>query len=491
MAINSLSTLLTRPDGSSTPQRETTSGDFFTALAAAQKVQSGMKSGKDTYTVKAGDSLYRIVEYLKNDLELPQSATILVMEMTALNNLKNPDLIFPGQVLQLPRSVLNQTSQNPSSATPNNIVSNPNTAVSVSPAVGQVHAASTPPAAINHDFPIFSLQGNVILPAVIAVSQFAVSDISAIDSNLSQQSGTPSLTVTEKSVEAPTTNQAVTSPPCNHDLQTQMAIYKEDQLLAHPGGDYYFLRRSDNVYDPGFDQSRFVNRIGKDLFDAGENLLNIAKDLALGTQYKYVSETGEIKTGQEAGLLGTLKNFVEDVFSGLSFGAYVPEGEKAPDGALASVGHFFKKICYDGPIGDLLIGIPHALVNVVKDTALASLNLLEVIPDATISNFEWGQKATTKVFDNGQVVIDYLTDVLPGGNAWLRVHAAGPRGDIAPPVYFNLSTSEQGITDSRWAAVRNTPFRKTIETIGSILSDAAIIAVTTHSYSLSSDQRHD
>jgi len=46
-----------------------------------------------------------------------------------------------------------------------------------------------------------------------------------------------------------------------------------------------------------------------------------------------------------------------------------------------------KKILYDAPIRDLLIGIPHAAVNILKDAALASLNLLEVIPDATVGNF--------------------------------------------------------------------------------------------------------
>jgi len=84
-----------------------------------------------------------------------------------------------------------------------------------------------------------------------------------------------------------------------------------------------------------------------------------------------------------------------------------------------------------------------------------------------------------------------IADLLPCGNAWLRVYAIGSRGDIEPPVYFNLMTSEQGITDSRWATIRNTPFRKTIETIGSFLSVAAIAAFTTHSASLSSDQQHN
>jgi hypothetical protein len=260
----------------------------------------------------------------------------------------------------------------------------------------------------------------------------------------------------------------------------QIATYKEDQLLAHPGGDNYFLKRISKIYDESFDQSSFTNRVGKDLSDAGENLINMAKDLAIGSQYKYIGKDGETLDSQRVGLLGTVKNLLEDLLSGVSFGAYMPGDEKAPEGLGASFFHFIKKVFYEAPIKDLLVGVPHAGINVFKDAAFAALNLLETVPDATIGNFEWGQKATTTVFDNGQVAVDYLTDIIPGGNAWLRVHAAGADGEIAPPVLFSLQTSEQGITDSRWATVRNTPFRKTIETVGSLLSDAFVaVAATT------------
>jgi hypothetical protein len=255
---------------------------------------------------------------------------------------------------------------------------------------------------------------------------------------------------------------------------TQVAKYKEDQLLAHPGGDYYFHDRVEGVYNPEFDRGSFVNRMGKDLDDVGANLKNFVKDLMFGAKYKYVDEKGQIKEAQRGGLVGTVVNFFEDILSGLTFGAYTPAGEKAPEGVVESVGHFFKKIFYDAIVKDLAVGVPHTVINAGKDAALAALNLVQIVPDATIGNFEWGQKLTTTVFDNGQVAVDYLTDIIPGGNAWLRVHAAGSEDHWDFPIFFNFFTQEAGLTDPRWATVRNTPFRKTIETIGALVGDTVI-----------------
>ena len=257
-------------------------------------------------------------------------------------------------------------------------------------------------------------------------------------------------------------------------VETQMAMYKEDQLLAYPGGDYYFLDRSSGVYAPGFDRGQFENRVGKDLADVGENLQNMIKDLFGGTAYKYVGADGAITEGQRVGLMQTVAHFFDDVLSGLTFGAYTPAGEKAPEGLQESVVHFFKKIFYDGLVKDLMVGVPHSAINIGKDSAMAVINLLQVVPDSIIGNFEWGQKLTTAVFDNAQVAVAYLTDIIPSGNAWLRVHAMGNPGNQELPVLYNLHTAETGVDDQRWAAVRNTPFRKTIETIGSLLGDAAL-----------------
>lgn len=273
-------------------------------------------------------------------------------------------------------------------------------------------------------------------------------------------------------------------------LDAQIAMYAEDQLLAHPGGDHYFLDRVDGVYQPDADRSLFVNRVGKDVADAGANLLNLVKDLGEGSEFKYVAPDGSVKEAQRVGLLGTVGRFFGDLLSGLTFGAYTPEGEKAPEGFVESVGHFFKKVFYDAVVRDVLVGVPQSVVNMGKDAAFAAINLLQVVPDATIGNFEWGQKLTTTVFDNGQVAVDYLTDIVPGGNAWLRVHAAGRPGDLGMPIFYNLDTAEMGLADPRWAYVRNTPFRKTIETVGSLLGDAAFgLALSNQITGTSADQR--
>jgi hypothetical protein len=275
------------------------------------------------------------------------------------------------------------------------------------------------------------------------------------------------------------------------ELATQMAMYKEDQLLAHPGGDDYFLNGVSAVYNPAADRSLFENRIGKDLDDVGANLLNLVKDLTDGSEFKYVAADGSIQDGKRVGLMGTVQRFFGDLLSGLTFGAYMPEGEQKPEGFVDSVAHFFKKIFYDAVVKDVLVGVPQSVINMGKDAAFAAINLLQVVPDATIGNFEWGRTLTTTVFDNGQVAVDYLTDIAPGGNAWLRVHAAGRAGDLGLPIFYNLDTPEMGLTDPRWAYVRNTPFRKTIETVGSLLGDAAFsLMVSGQLPGTSSDQRN-
>jgi hypothetical protein len=73
---------------------------------------------------------------------------------------------------------------------------------------------------------------------------------------------------------------------------------------------------------------------------------------------------------------------------------------------------------------------------------LAAVNALEAVPDANIGNLESGRKLTTKVFDKGQVAVSYLTDVIPGGEEWFRIHSPGKtkKGSMLP-VYYNLKTS--------------------------------------------------
>ena len=99
-----------------------------------------------------------------------------------------------------------------------------------------------------------------------------------------------------------------------------------------------------------------------------------------------------------------------------------------------------------------------------------------------MGNLEAGRQLTTKIFDNGQVVVEYLTDVMPAGDAWLRVHAAKFDGDGCQlPLLYNLEMPERVHTDTRWKTIRNTPLRKTIETIGAVVADIVTIQLLTRS----------
>ena len=73
-------------------------------------------------------------------------------------------------------------------------------------------------------------------------------------------------------------------------------------------------------------------------------------------------------------------------------------------------------------------------------------------------------------------MVEYLTDVIPSGDAWFRVHAAS-LDKLEMPVLFNLRQPESSVSDARWQYVKNTPFRKTIETIGSLLADVTSIGL--------------
>ncbi|MDY7037518.1 MAG: hypothetical protein SV375_15305 [Thermodesulfobacteriota bacterium] len=247
--------------------------------------------------------------------------------------------------------------------------------------------------------------------------------------------------------------------------------YKDDQLLSNPGGDHYYLEQNKVVPDPK-EQESFLGRIGKDIADALGNVKNFFKNLLFGSKRLYRDKNNQIQEVRQRGLIGSVMDFFSDIGSALSFGMWRPDGEKEPEGFVKRVGFFFSKI-KEAIFGDLIQGVAGSVINIGEDIALAGWNLLEVIPDATVGNFESGRKLTTAIFDNGQVAIDYLTDILPGGEAWSRVHAADftdPR-KLSLPVVHNLNMPERHSGDVRWRYVRNTPFRKAIETIGSLLFD--------------------
>jgi len=254
-------------------------------------------------------------------------------------------------------------------------------------------------------------------------------------------------------------------------LTEQIKIYKEDQLLSQPGGDNFNLEKDVNVIDYNTDLSSFGTRIGKDLKDAGGNFINIFRDIGLGAPIKYVDSDGSINEGKKVGFFGSIINFFKDIASGLSFGHYTPEGEAAPENAFEATKHFMKKIFVDAIFKDVVVGIPRSAIYISENAVFTCINLAETVPDATIGNFKAGQTATTEIFDDMQVLADFVTDIIPMGEANSRTHAfALEKGIKGLPFVHNLTTSEQKETnEENWKYVRNTPFRKAIETFATMI----------------------
>ena len=243
--------------------------------------------------------------------------------------------------------------------------------------------------------------------------------------------------------------------------------YKDDQLLSNPGGDHYYLEQKRVVTEPK-DQKSFWGRIGKDISDAFSNVKNFFQNLLFGSKIRYRDENNQIREATQRGLVGSVVDFFKDLGSALSFGTWRPDGEEEPQGFVKRACFFFSKI-KEAVFGDLAQGVAGSLIRMGEDIIFAGWNILETIPDATIGNFKKGRELITDIFDNGQVVLDYLTDVLPFGEAWIRVHSPNLKV-LKPPLLYNMNMPEHSKTDIRWRYVRNTPFRKTIETIGSLLS---------------------
>ena len=258
--------------------------------------------------------------------------------------------------------------------------------------------------------------------------------------------------------------------PSKSSIIEQYKTYKEDQLMSNPGGDNFFLNKTGGVIDNNYDHSRIAKRVGKDLADAGNNFLNAARDLGIGARIKYVDKLGNIKDGRKVGFSGTIVNFFKNVASGLSFGLYSPEGEATPHGAAGRIKHLFKKIFKDALVGDVVKGVPESVIHIGEDIMFAGLNVVEIVPDATIGNVKAGRKFTTAIFDNIQVIMDFITDVIPGGEASMRTRSFKlAKGLKGLPIINNLTTPEEEQDKKDWRYVRNTSFRKVIETIPSLI----------------------
>ncbi len=69
-----------------------------------------------------------------------------------------------------------------------------------------------------------------------------------------------------------------------------------------------------------------------------------------------------------------------------------------------------------------------------------------------------------------QVLVDFVTDVIPMGEAGSRTRAfALKKGIKGLPLINNITSPEQGIKDENWKYVRNTPFRKAIESMATLI----------------------
>lgn len=264
------------------------------------------------------------------------------------------------------------------------------------------------------------------------------------------------------------------APKSAGSLLGDMAKYKDDQLLKNPGGDHYDLGKKQAHPEP-IGQSSLLGRVGKDLGDAWGNVKNFFQSFLFGRKVLCRGPNDEIREVQQRGLLGSLKDFVLHLGSALTLGVWRPDGEAAPGGFMARLAYAWKK-GKQAVLGDLVQGVTGSINRMGKSALLAGWNLVEVIPDATVGSFKAGQKLTTTLFDNGQVVVEYLTDIIPTGEAWMRVHAS-KWGDLKPPVLYNISSPEYRTDDTRWETVRNTPFRKTIETLGALLADLAVFGL--------------
>ena len=293
-----------------------------------------------------------------------------------------------------------------------------------------------------------------------------------------------SLTVSGQSASAGNTSQTATARP---SFGEQLSLYLEEQLVSSPGAKNFDFSKG---YKISADERPmdWGDRVVKDVEDASLNVLNFFKDAVTGGDKYYKTQEGTIaKTRSSPGLLGSLVDFVKDFASALSLGAWRPDGEAAPDGVMDHLAFAASKL-KEAFGGDLVGGALGSVVQMGEDLLLAGWNLTEAVPDALFGMFESGRVAVDTIFDNGQVAIDYITDVIPGGEAWMRVHASHII-DGRFPVLYNLQTPEHFTEDLRWETIQNTPFRKSIETIGSLLADAALIFLVSQGITISDSRR--
>ncbi|MDY6862750.1 MAG: hypothetical protein SV062_07145 [Thermodesulfobacteriota bacterium] len=275
----------------------------------------------------------------------------------------------------------------------------------------------------------------------------------------------------QKNIDLP--SQWQNSKIDNNSIISQIKTYRREQLLGNPGGDGYNIDKALNKISPlRVTKTGFTGRIYKDLTDAGKNIMNCIKNLGTGANYAYMKSDNQVEEMSKTGFLQTIKNFCRHFLRGLTFGLY-PSGK----GKKVEVATSHRVIQAAKNIGraifvDIGRDIPKCGINLVEDIALCGLNTIEVIPDATVANLPNGEKVVNEIFDDTQVLINYLADVAPTGDAWMRVHSMEiSKNRFIPPIIKNLTSKERDFENDYLKTVYNSKFRKIIETIGSLTGD--------------------
>lgn len=249
-------------------------------------------------------------------------------------------------------------------------------------------------------------------------------------------------------------------------FKEQVQMYIDEQLLSNPGGDNYDENTADAIFKGH--HNTFTTRIKKDFSDVVANIRNFFLDLTVGSSFRYRDQDGKVQTAHKPGFISSVGSFFRHILSGITFGLYVPQGEEKPSGILERVGHFFRSM-YRAVFGDGIKEMVESVNHMAEDAILSVWNMAEVVPDATVGNIPKLREGVSRLFDGGQVVLDYVTDIAPGGEAWMRVHSAD-LSNGKPPFIANLQKPIKS-NDKSWRYVKNTFFRKVIETIGSLGAD--------------------
>ena len=259
------------------------------------------KSRLPVHTVEKGDNIWNIVKermYLSPERITNAKIVNNVQKIADYNRIKTPDLIIPDQKIDL-KPILNEFNTFPENTAP---------------------APAEKPAKTAVENMAQQMQTDQIIETTLSpqpgeASRFPpgpkTETVPAAETDLLRQK-----IDTKTPPEAETTPNKVEDTQkssCSGTLSEQMAKYKVDQLIAEPGGDYYFREEDSVVLRKEYDQHGFMPRVGKDLSDARENIIRLIDDIGKGSTKNYIAPDGSVNTYHRLGLHGSLGNFIKNV----------------------------------------------------------------------------------------------------------------------------------------------------------------------------------